>query len=472
LRCGHKKIPFWERTLLAFGFVVVSSKSHMKTNIHSINHLCMVVLLLLQTSQAAIVCPAGIGSGVCPFPAGSNAFLCDTDSGAGKDSCIGRIFSQVEGDQSLCKTLVNEGGVCEGTTVTFAPSLNVAHGMTCEAENACKDATIDAGNLGTVICKPGGTGTNVASTDQEACLGTDPTVKNLKITASCLKCEATHSCGKNILFKDAGVTGSTFVAVTPYFVGNLGSGCPPKKKLWCFSGHNSVDVQGKGMLSMASLEVGDFVKIGQDTFSQVVSFMHKDPDAEVEYLQFYSKASNMPLEVSSEHFVFRGKDKFLVRAGDIQVGDELGQIGNKVHTIRSIKRRGLYAPLTESGELLVSGIPSSSYIALLDNMVAPSVQAAASHAALAPLRLACRFDFSICQNETYSKDGFSSNLEKLVQFGLGLTNFGAVGQLLVLTTALPVLIGIVAFEKLSLLGLLAGLTVGVIVFRTNRVKHL
>jgi hypothetical protein len=109
----------------------------------------------------------------------------------------------------------------------------------------------------------------------------------------------------------------------------------------------------------------------------------------VEYLQVYTENSDLPLEVSSEHLVFRGKDKSLVRAGDVRIGDELGDIGNTVRTIRSIKRHGLYAPLTESGEFLASGIPSSSYIALLDNMVAPTVQALASHAALSHLHLAC-----------------------------------------------------------------------------------
>jgi hypothetical protein len=72
----------------------------------------------------------------------------------------------------------------------------------------------------------------------------------------------------------------------------------------------------------------------------------------------------------------------------------------------------------------------------------------------------------------YSKDGLSSNLETLSQFGFGLANLGVIGQLLVLVTALPFLIGLFVLEKLVPLGLLAGLAVGVIAFRMNQVKNL
>jgi hypothetical protein len=43
------------------------------------------------------------------------------------------------------------------------------------------------------------------------------------------------------------------------------------------------------------------------------------------------------------------------------------------------------------------------------------MQVVLSHMALAPLRMACEFgSFSICQSETYSKDGYSTNLWTLI----------------------------------------------------------
>jgi hypothetical protein len=136
-----------------------------------------------------------------------------------------------------------------------------------------------------------------------------------------------------------------------------------------------------------------------------------------------------------------------VRAQDIQVGDILS--GNKVTHILTVQRRGLYAPLTESGTILVSGVTASCYVDIAPSVM-PTIQACASHAALAPLRILCAWKFSICQNETYTADGYSSNLLAMAQFGLQIATWNGALQWMVAIVSFPAWIGFFALETIVL----------------------
>jgi hypothetical protein len=228
------------------------------------------------------------------------------------------------------------------------------------------------------------------------------------------------------------------------------------KKTACFSALNTVHVEGKGTVPLTSLKIGDTVKTGSNKVARVLSFMHMDPNAEVEYLQIYMDSLKAPLEISRDHFLVLQDGQKIVRAEDVQVGDALLS-GNHVVAIDSVQRRGLYAPVTEDGEIQVSGITASCYINLLDG-VAPVVQAVASHAALAPLRLACAWDFSICKNEKYTEaDGFSTNLLGTIRLGLEFVNLKSGVQILVLFVGLPLLAGLFVVDSLLIIGLLAAI---------------
>jgi hypothetical protein len=87
----------------------------------------------------------------------------------------------------------------------------------------------------------------------------------------------------------------------------------------------------------------------------------------------------------------------------------------------------------------------------MDN-VSPTIQATASHVALAPLRWLSLMDFSICQKEGYSNDGFSTNLTQLIQFGLGVSGYGKLFQWLVLVVCVPVLIVLATLELILVHG--------------------
>merc|ERR1711862_949272 len=103
-----------------------------------------------------------------------------------------------------------------------------------------------------------------------------------------------------------------------------------------------------------------------------------------------------PLEITGMHMLFStGR---AVRADEVSVGDMLGE--SKVTEIKSIKRNGVCAPITESGDIVVSGIHASSYYSFLDNI--PFNQHVMSHFFFASHRMMCSFDFKLCENEGHT----------------------------------------------------------------------
>jgi hypothetical protein len=227
---------------------------------------------------------------------------------------------------------------------------------------------------------------------------------------------------------------------------------PSPKKSMCFSPVNIVNVKDKGSIPMHELQVGDLVQTAttyhpDQSYSRVLSFMHKEHDVEVEYLQIFTDHMKIPLEVSPNHLLFIQETNMnVVRAQDVQVGDLL-QSGNKVTHISTVKRHGLYAPVTETGTIWVSGVMASCYVDVLSS-VAPNFQAHLSHAALAPLRIKCAWQFSFCESETYTVDGYSSNLWMMAQVGAHLATWNVILQWLVVVLLVPVLVCLSVLEIL------------------------
>ena len=167
------------------------------------------------------------------------------------------------------------------------------------------------------------------------------------------------------------------------------------------------------------------------TYSRVYSFGHKADHQIVEYLQIYTttddagdddstgknKKKKKPLEISAEHLVYVVKDGAshpnLVPARDVAVGDAVLITGSstanqrhaKVQSIGKVTRRGAYAPITASGDIVVNGIVASNYVALpstsrLQSRLSSEQQHWVQHAAYAPYRIYCQ-TIGDCQNETY-----------------------------------------------------------------------
>jgi len=184
----------------------------------------------------------------------------------------------------------------------------------------------------------------------------------------------------------------------------------------CFSGSNLVEIQSQGLASMETVKIGDYLKDSETTFSRVYSYGHIDANLEATFLQIHCDDMELPLELSHDHMVYVSGLLNIVRAKDVKIGSKIvGADGmNHVVTgITTVKRRGIYAPLTESGSIIVNGFRVSPYAAPLD--YAPFIQHYASHAAWSPLRVVCMMNFGICENETYT-NGFSDFIFRAVPF--------------------------------------------------------
>jgi len=211
----------------------------------------------------------------------------------------------------------------------------------------------------------------------------------------------------------------------------------------CFSAFNNVEVQGRGFVSMDSVKVGDHVRASNDNFSRVFSLAHLDHDLETDFLQIYAEGLSKPLEITARHMVF-SFDK-AVRADEVSVGDMLDN--NKVTEIKSVKRTGVYAPVTESGEIIVSGVRASSYPSFMDNI--PFDQHKLVHFFFGPRRLMCSYDFGICENEQHT-DGYTNFAHWAIKIVEKSNEFIAPVQVFLASLALPLLSAAYGFEQMVL----------------------
>jgi Vault protein inter-alpha-trypsin domain/Hint module/von Willebrand factor type A domain len=195
---------------------------------------------------------------------------------------------------------------------------------------------------------------------------------------------------------------------------------PVKRPGLCFSAQNKVVELDKGIIAMKDVAIGDMVSIGKNQYSQVYGFGHRDVEHTAEYVTLHVKGQ-APLEISEDHMLFIDKVG-AVPASTVAVGDWvlLGNGGkSQVTKISLAHRAGAFAPFTESGTIVVSGIVASSYVSLQEGSGAlviggiPIVSMQwIAHAYQAPRRIMCKMNLDICKNETYSStSGISTWVE-------------------------------------------------------------
>jgi hypothetical protein len=233
--------------------------------------------------------------------------------------------------------------------------------------------------------------------------------------------------------------------------------CKKTKKKSCFSSMNTVEVKGKGIVPMDQLQIGDYVKAGNNRFSRVYSFSHLDTSVESTFLQIHMKQLDQPLEVSLDHIVYVSGGK-AVRASAVRVGDRMDN-DYLVSRIMMVRRHGVYAPVTYSGDIVVSGVLVSSYVSLLDH-ISPGVQNRVAHWVTGVHRLICKLSFSMCEHETYV-EGISSFLQPLlgaIRILIDLNTFNQIAAVFVVAP-LPVLLVCTDCLSLSFVLFLAGVFV-------------
>lgn len=167
----------------------------------------------------------------------------------------------------------------------------------------------------------------------------------------------------------------------------------------CFSDRMSVTTQTRGIVRMDELKIGDLVLAMDGSYTTVYSFGHLERDGMAEFLQIKMEGTNFsPLEVTTDHMVFVDKVG-LLPAGHVKPGDRLvtsmkdaSSQAATVLSVSKVQRRGMYAPFTTSGDIVVNGIAASNYIALppvFQGHLSFGEQHWLQHSAYTPYRVLC-----------------------------------------------------------------------------------
>ncbi|CAB9513880.1 Domain of unknown function (DUF3472) [Seminavis robusta] len=200
--------------------------------------------------------------------------------------------------------------------------------------------------------------------------------------------------------------------------GSSGGTSPGGESTLCFPGDSLVNLENKGWVPLSTIKIGDKVLVSHDEkYRLVYSFGHYKQDVYAEYLEIRStKVEHPPLVISSEHMVSTGDGRW-VPAAILEEGDTLSSDNGVACTITSIgrvRRKGIFAPLTESGSIVVNGIVASTYIAFqhsefihIGGIETPWSFQWMAHTFEAGHRLACRSIPTLCSRETYSDSGIS-----------------------------------------------------------------
>lgn len=237
----------------------------------------------------------------------------------------------------------------------------------------------------------------------------------------------------------------------------------------CFSAMNIVEVQDVGYIPISELQIGDYVKSGDGSFTQVYSFGHYNHDLETEFIQIHvdvpqqqTENNDRPLEISSHHllFVHRGRGelnenhrKVIIPASEVVVGDVLND-GQIVKSIQYITRRGVYSPFTQSGDIIVSNIHASNYVNLIhdhNNWLIWN-QHILGYSYQYPKRLFCKYFINRCQKQTYDMNGYPTGAYNIIQFTSIMNQYESFGSIIIVSLlSIPLIMFVYVLETISMI---------------------
>ncbi|EFO83086.1 CRE-HOG-1 protein [Caenorhabditis remanei] len=138
-----------------------------------------------------------------------------------------------------------------------------------------------------------------------------------------------------------------------------------------------------GKKRMDQVAIGDLVLTGNLTatyYTPIISWMHREPDNRYNFVTIMTEYGKM-LAVSAKHLVYRNlcdenyaeyvrylpKGRDVVFAEDLKIGDCLVLLykgkyrQQRVMRISITERKGIFAPITENGRIIVNDIVASVY---------------------------------------------------------------------------------------------------------------
>jgi hypothetical protein len=155
----------------------------------------------------------------------------------------------------------------------------------------------------------------------------------------------------------------------------------------CFAADTTVFSRKQGRsVRMADLTVGDEVLDASMQYVEVIGWLHRDERVEAEFWELKHETGS--LLVTPDHMLFCPEAGDYVRAKDVRSLQTLFLDGSflrsKVESRGTVKRQGIFAPLTASGSLMVDGIHASCYAS--PDELPFRVSQTAGQLALAPYR--------------------------------------------------------------------------------------
>ncbi len=128
---------------------------------------------------------------------------------------------------------------------------------------------------------------------------------------------------------------------------------------------------------MASLQIGEEVQVinnNEIRTEPVITFIHHQPEAMQEFIKITTMKNNI-LKITEDHLLFVEKlgQATAIPARDVKVGDTVyvrGKHGvgkDAVQSISTVYEKGVYAPVTLSGTILVNDVHTSCYFDVLSH---------------------------------------------------------------------------------------------------------
>lgn len=147
----------------------------------------------------------------------------------------------------------------------------------------------------------------------------------------------------------------------------------------CFPASSTVELEDGRFKRMDQVNVGDLVKTGKETYSDVFMWTHKQPTSQL--WAFLRIATSTGHNITLTHAHHIRANGVLVPASKVLVGDTV-EVGDgrvaAVVDVGHVQERGFYNPQTLHGDIVVDGIVASTYT--------KAVRPRKAHAMLAPLR--------------------------------------------------------------------------------------
>ncbi len=146
----------------------------------------------------------------------------------------------------------------------------------------------------------------------------------------------------------------------------------------CFPASATVQLRDGQVKTMAELEIGDVVAVGDGQYSPVFMFTHKMQSVETEFVRIAT--AHTQLTLTSGHYLYLSGA--LRAAGSARVGDSVETDDGvvRIECVQRVTDRGLYNPQTLHGDVVVNGVRTSTFTT--------AVQPTLAQAMLAPLRAA------------------------------------------------------------------------------------